>query len=69
MLQHMNKITLYAENGKWLDINCKDKSKDGHILLGLLTNNLKAITSIPPERFSVLDTVQNTKKQNNMDTP
>ena len=39
----MNKITLYAENGKRLDINCKDKSKDGHILLGLLTNNLKVM--------------------------
>ena len=43
MLQHMKKITLYAENGKRLDINCKDKSKDGHILLGLLTNNLKVM--------------------------
>ena len=41
MLPHMKKITLYAENGKRLDMNCNDKSKDGHILLGLATCNLK----------------------------
>ena len=43
MLSHMKKITLYAENGKRLDINCKDISKDGHILLGLVTCNLKVM--------------------------
>ena len=36
---HISKITLYTENGKQLDVNCNDKSKKGHILLGLATCN------------------------------
>ena len=43
MLQHMKKNSVHAENDRQSDINCKDKSKEGHILLGLATCNLKVI--------------------------
>ena len=38
-MSQISKITLCTENGKRLDSNLNEKSKKGHILLGLVTSN------------------------------
>ena len=58
-MSHILKITLYAENGKRLDSNWNEKSKKGHILLGLVTSNLskmdRNLVFLSPQDMDMLD--------------